>query len=163
MENEKKTALTAVCGVGILAALLWVGFWAAGIVRSPLRTSGGDIVLPEPEKIEAARFTGSELDVTIGGEDFITRLLHCMSQGKDTGRSSIQDVPDQGEGLVRIDLYFRRVIGKGRWAASTLFLYRSDAVLLLEQPYQGIYRVSDDLEPWLRTQIAAALAAGIKE
>lgn len=151
---------SAVC---LAAILFWVGVWTAGMVRHPASAAGGDVVLPEAENIEAARLTGSELDLTIGGEAFVAQLIHRMSQAKDTGRPSIQDVPDQGAGTIRIDLYFKRIMGKGRGKASTVFLYREGEVLLLEQPYQGIYRVSNDLEPWLREQIAATLAEGMKE
>ncbi len=171
MEKARRIARAAACGAGVLTAavlllpavLFRVGVWTAGIPCSPILTSSGDIVLTEAEKIEAARLTGSELDVTIGGDAFITQLLRRMSQAEDTGRESVQDVPDRRAGLLRIDLHFKRIIGKGRLAASTLFLYREGEDVLLEQPWQGIYRVDGGLEPWLREQIASALAEGIRE
>ena len=141
----------AVC---LLALLFWVGVWTAGMVRSPAMTTGGDIILPQAEKIKSVHLIGSELDLTTDG-DFIGQLLHDLSQAKNTGRASIQDVPDQGAGLVRIDLNF--------WegGTSTLFLYRDDGGLMVEQPYQGIYEMDEVLEIELRTQIAQELAAQI--
>lgn len=161
-KTVRRRAVLIPAGVCLLAVLFWVGVWTAGMVHSPAVDSGGDIVLPQAEKIEAVRFTGSELDLTFGGEAFVTQLLQRMSQAKDTGRASVQDVPNQGAGVVRIDLHFKRIIGKGRGGASTVFLYREDDALLLEQPYQGIYRVDDSLELWLREQIALELARGGK-
>ncbi len=149
-------------GVCLAAALFWVVIWTAGMFRSPALASGGDIVLPEAENIEAARFTDDGLDLTIGGDAFITPLLGYLSQSRETGRASVQDVPDQGKGLLRIDLYFKRLAGKGRGGTSTLFLYREGDELLVEQPYQGIYRADGALEPWLREQIEAELARGVK-
>ena len=142
---------SAVC---LLALLSWVGVWTVGMVRSPAMTSGGDIILPQAEKIESVHLSGSELDLTTDG-DFIGQLLHDLSQAKNTGRASIQDVPDQGAGLVRIDLNFRE------GGTSTLFLYRDDGGLMVEQPYQGTYEMDEALEMQLRTQIAQELAAQI--
>ena len=142
---------SAVC---LVALLFWVGVWTVGMVRSPAMTSDGDIILPQAEKIMSVHLTGSELDLTTDG-DFIGQLLHDLSQAKNTGRASIQDVPDQGAGLVRIDLNF--------WegGTSTLFLYRDDGGLMVEQPYQGIYKMDEALEIQLRTQIAQELATQI--
>ena len=144
---------SAVC---LVALLFWVGVWTVGMVRSPSMTSGGDIILPQAEKIKSVHLTGSEFDLTTDG-DFIGQLLHDLSQAKNTGRASIQDVPDQGAGLVRIDLNF--------WegGTSTLFLYRDDGGLMVEQPYQGIYEMDEALEIQLRTQIALELAAQTTE
>ncbi|MBD5151209.1 MAG: DUF5301 domain-containing protein [Oscillibacter sp.] len=144
---------SAVC---LVALLFWVGVWTVGMVRSPAMTSDGDIILPQAEKIMSVHLTGSELDLTTDG-DFIGQLLHDLSQAKNTGRASIQDVPDQGAGLVRIDLNF--------WegGTSTLFLYRDDGGLMVEQPYQGIYEMDEALEIQLRTQIALELAAQTTE
>ena len=144
---------SAVC---LVALLFWVGVWTVGMVRSPAMTSDGDIILPQAEKIMSVHLTGSELDLTTDG-DFIGQLLHDLSQAKNTGRASIQDVPDQGAGLVRLDLNF--------WegGTSTLFLYRDDGGLMVEQPYQGIYEMDEALEIQLRTQIALELAAQTTE
>ena len=142
---------SAVC---LLALLFWVGVWTVGIVRGPAMTSGGDIILPQAEKIKSVRLTGNELDLTTDG-DFIGQLLLSLSQAKNTGRASIQDVPERGAGLVRIDLNFRE------GGTSTLFLYRDDGGLMVEQPYQGIYEMDEALEAQLRTQIARELATQI--
>lgn len=156
----RRRAVFVPAGICLLAVLFWVGTWAVGLVRGP--DSAGDIVLPEPERIASARFTGSGLDLTFGGDAFVSQLLRRMSQAKDTGRESVGDVPGQAGELVRIDLNFKRLAGKGRGGTSTVFLYRDGGELLLEQPYQGIYRVNGDLELWLGEQIAGELAKGMR-
>lgn len=152
----RRRAVLIPAGACLLAAVFWVGVWTLGMIRTPAIASGGDIVLPQAEKIESVRLTGSELDLTIGSGAFIEQLLHNLSQTEDTGRASVQDVPDQGAGVVRIDLNFRS------GGTATVFLYRNIDGLMVEQPYQGIYRASDTLESWLREQIAAALAEEVK-
>lgn len=142
----------------LLSLLFWVGTWTVGMLRSPASASGGDIVLPRAEEIGAVRFTGDEMELTMGGDAFIDQLLQRLSQAEDTGRASVQDVPDHGEGLIQIDLYFKRTAGKGQGMhSSTLFLYREDGGLFLEQPFHKIFRVDDSLEDWLWEQITPEL------
>lgn len=143
----RRRAVFLPAGVCLLALLFWVGVWTAALLRSPAMASGGDIVLPAAEELEAVRLTGSDLSVSVKDNTFIVDLLQCLSQAKGTGKVSVQDVPSQGGGVVRIDFTFKR------GGASTVFLYQ-DGDLLMEQPYQGIYRLDDDFEPWLRERIA---------
>lgn len=146
----RRRAVLIPAGACLLAVVFWVGVWTLGMIRTPAMASGGDIILPQAEKIESVRLTGSELDLTTSSGAFIEQLLHDLSQAKDTGRASIQDVPDQGAGVLRVDLNFRS------GGTSTVFLYRNNDGLMVEQPYQGIYRASGALESWLREQIALA-------
>lgn len=146
-EIVRRKAVFLPAGVCLLALLFWVGVWTVGILRSPAMSSGGDIVLPAAEELEAVHFTGSGLDISVKDNTFIASLLQHLSQAKNTGGASVQDIPSQGGGVVRIDFAFNQ------GGASTVFLYR-DGDLLMEQPYQGIYRLNDDFEPWLREQIA---------
>lgn len=137
--------------VCLLALLFWVSVWTAALFRSPAMSSGRDIVLPAAEELEAVHLTGSDLDIAVKDNAFIAQLLLCLSQAKNTGKASVQDIPSQGGGVVRIDFAFKQ------GGAGTVFLYR-DGELLVEQPYHGIYRLNDDFEPWLREQIAEKMA-----
>lgn len=108
-----------------------------------------NIVLPDPEHLERVSITASELEITVSGKDTITQLLQALEQSvqKNTGQDSVQDVPSQGAGLMRIDFDFKQ------GGTSTLFLYRKAGRLLLEQPYQGIWSMRDSLEDLLRQQM----------
>ena len=100
--------------------------------------SGGDIVLPEPEEIESVHFTGKDFDLTIRNDDSIRQFLRGLSQAKDTGRTSDRDEPDMSAGEVLAELNFHQ------GGASRLILCRSDTGIMVEQPFQGIYRVDDE-------------------
>lgn len=142
----------------LIALLFWIGAWTVGMFRSPAMASDGDIVLPEMEDIDSVHFSGSELDLTIGGDAFIRQFLDRLGQAENTGKASVQDVPTQaGAGLIRVDLNFQN------GGASTVFLYRDNGGLMAEQPYQGIFRADDSLEIWLREQFALEMARGVNQ
>lgn len=147
----RRKAVFLPAGVCLLALLFWVGVWTAALLRSPAMSSGGDIVLPAAEELEAVHLTGCDLDIAVKDNTFIAQMLQCLSQAKNTGKASVQDVPSQDGGVVRIDFAFKQ------GGASTVFLYR-DGDLLMEQPYQGIYRLNGDFEPWLRERTAKKMA-----
>ena len=119
--------------------------------------SGGKAVLPEAENLERIVLTADRLNLTITDADSITQLLELLktSARQNTGKPGIQDVPDQGIGLIQIDFGFK----KG--GTGTVFLYREDTGLFMEQPCQGIYAMDEALETRLRTQIAQELASQI--
>lgn len=147
----RRKAVFLPAGACLLALLFWVGVWMVGMLRSPAMFSGGDIVLPAAEELEAVHLTGSDLDFDVKDNAFIAQMVQRLSQAKNTGKASVQDTPGQGGGVVRIDFAFRQ------GGAGTVFLYR-DGDLLVEQPYHGIYRLDDDFEPWLRERIAEEMA-----
>lgn len=119
--------------------------------------SSGKVVLPEAENLQSIVITANQLNLTITDADSITQLLELLktSARQNTGKPSIQDVPNQGAGLIQIDFRFK----KG--GTGTVFLYRGNMGLFMEQPYQGIYEMDEALERQLRTQIAQELAAQI--
>ena len=119
--------------------------------------SGGKVVLPEAENLESIVLTADRLNLTITDADSITQLLELLktSARQNTGKPSIQDVPDQVVGLIRVDFGFK----KG--GTGTVFLYREGTGLFMEHPYHGICAMDETLETKLRTQIAQELAAQI--
>lgn len=139
----KKRMIFVACAAAALLVLTACGALAEG-----------KIVLPEAEDLERVTITASELDLVSDDADFIGQLLEMLELNtlEKTGRASVQNVPDKGAGLVRIDFGFQ----KG--GDSTLFLYREGEGLFLEQPYQGIYEMDSTLESLLRQQIALELA-----
>lgn len=138
-------------------AMIWMVFATLAVLTACGALAAGEIVLPEAEDLEKATVTASELDLTSAAPDFIAALLETLGQAKNTGRASVQDVPEKGAGLIRFDFEFKA------GGTSTLFLYREGESLLLEQPYQGIYELDSSLEEQFRTQIALELARQITE
>lgn len=66
----------------------------------------------------------------------VTSLL--LGDGRTTARESIQDAPVNAENCIQLGYIFS---GGG---ASTLFAYEKRGAYWLEQPYNGIYPLSDE-------------------
>lgn len=149
----RRKAVFLPAAICLLALLVWIGVWTVGMFRSPLIT-GREIAIPQEEDVESLHFTGSGLDLTVQNRNSIRQFLHSLSQAKNTGRASVSDTP-QGTEAVLVELNFRQ------GGSSRLFLYRSGAGFMAEQPYQGIYRVDDGLEDWLWEQTAEGERNGV--
>lgn len=133
----------AIC---LLALLVWIGAWTVGMFRSPLLT-GREIALPQAENVASIHFTGGGIDLTVQDHEAVSQFLHSLSQAKNTGRASVSDAP-RGTEAILVELSFHH------GGSSRLFLYRDGAGFMAEQPYQGIYRIDDGVEDWLREQAA---------
>lgn len=91
-------------GACLLALMFWVGVWTVGMVRSPAMFSGGDIVFPAAEDLEAVHLTGSNLDFTVRDNTFIVQLLQCLSKAKTPEKPAFRMFPARA----------------GEWSGSTL-------------------------------------------
>lgn len=109
--------------------------------------SSGKVVLPDPENLEQITVTADDLGLTVTSDTAIAQLLELLAQSvrRDTGSPSVQDIPGERAGQIRIDFCFKT------GGASTVFLYWEEGRLFLEQPYQGIYEMDESLETGLRT------------
>lgn len=134
--------------------MIWMVFAAFFLLTACGALAAEELVLPEAGNLKDVTITASGLELTVDRESFIAELLQLLERSvkENSGRASVQDVPDAGAGLVRIDFGFR----KG--GASTVFLYREGEALLLEQPYQGIYELDGAMEEQFRARISAELA-----
>lgn len=134
--------------------MIWLIFAALLVFTACGALAAGEIVLPDPADLETAAITAGGLELTVRNEESIVQLLELLNRSvkQRSGKESVQDVPNKGAGLVRIDFGFRE------GGASTVFLYREDDRLFLEQPYQGIYEMEDALEEQLRQRIVLELA-----
>ena len=134
--------------LGFLAAAVLMFLTACGVL------SARKLVLPEAKDLDSITITANQLVLTVTDSGTIARLLALLRQSAEgnTGKPSVQDIPDKGAGLMRLDFGFRA------GSTGTAFLYREDTGLFLEQPYRGIYGMDVSLEEELRLLIALELA-----
>ncbi len=111
-------------------------------------------VLPRAEDLERVAITGGGLDVSITDGSSIARLLEDLERSVlgNTGIPSVRDIPEEGDGLVRIDFGF------SSGGTGTVFLCRQGDRLLLEQPFHGIWELDGSLKDSLLS--ARELAGG---
>lgn len=91
----------------------------------------GPIVLPYPADVARVVLTDGRTEVTSRDGALIARLLQTLEQAGPAGEAS-----PEGAWSVRVDFGFR----SGR--ESRVFLYRRGGAWLLEQPFQGVWRVN---------------------
>ena len=96
------------------------------------------IVLPDAGDVEKVTVTGGGISLAVEDAGEITELLQRMGRVRDTGGMSIHDRP-LAEDVLQIDFEF------SQGGTSVVFLYQERGKTLLEQPYQGIYRVDTEV------------------
>lgn len=118
----------------LAAVLLWALCTAAlagcGRLADP-------IVLPRVADVDSVEVCSDTTRHTTSDRGWIIRALRGLGQATPTRRASIQDCP-QAEDM--LEVHFRFAQG-----ASTLFLYREKGKCYVEQPYQGIWRITEDV------------------
>lgn len=139
MEQKRNGTLFRVLlmtGVLVLAAL------AAALVLWRMQTGGRrTYVLHLPSSVDIAELVvkQGESEAHLSGWEevgAVTELL--LADGRITTNESIQDMPVNVENCIQIDYHFA---GGG---ASTLFAYEKRNGYWLEQPYNGIYALSQE-------------------
>lgn len=94
------------------------------------------ISLPNADTVLSVQVTQDQQNETHTDPHGIQALLSQLSGAQPTRRESVQDFP-QAEHPIRID--FSLADG----TTSTIFAYERDGRYYLEQPYQGIYQITE--------------------
>ena len=97
--------------------------------------AGADaIVLPEASEVTAVRVTAGDSVTLHTDRDWIGGFLRRAAEAVSTGGESVRDAPEE-PGAVKVEL------GTGEtpdW--SVLYVYETDGICCLEQPYTGVYQ-----------------------
>ena len=133
--NRTLFRVLLITGVLVLAAL------AAALMLWQLEGGRRTYALHLPSSVDIAELVvrQGESEARISGWEEIgavTGLL--LADGRTTTNESIQDMPVNVENCIQIDYHFA---GGG---ASTLFAYEKRHSYWLEQPYNGIYALSQE-------------------
>ena len=83
-------------------------------------------------------FLNSESRTYENAEDVENILNTIAGKERITSIESIQDAPDVTDETIKIDFIFEQ------GATSTLFCYRKNDQYYIEQPYNGIYEITQD-------------------
>ena len=113
----------------MLLLFCMAGFTACGQPAPP-------ISLPDADSVLSVQLMQDQQEKTHADPLWIQNLLSQLSGAKPTRRESVQDFPN-AEHPIRID--FSLADGMIR----TVFAYEQDGRYYLEQPYQGIYQISE--------------------
>lgn len=101
------------------------------------------IVLPAPENITEIRIKDGESVRAHSDSEVIQQILSDLANAKPTNKQSIQDAP-QNKNAIQIEFQFK-ADASFQAGVSTVFVYEEYGKYYVEQPYQGIYSISQDL------------------
>ena len=109
--------------------------WCLGLALAMTACGGaGRIVLPEAAEVTAIRVTAEDAVTLHTDRDWIGGFLRRAAEAVSTGGESVRDAPEE-PGAVKVEL------GTGEtpdW--SVLYVYETDGICCLEQPYTGVYQ-----------------------
>lgn len=101
------------------------------------------IVLPDPENITEIRIKDGESIRTLSDSEQIGQIISGLADAKPTNKQSIQDAP-LNKNAIQIEFQFK-ADAPFKAGTSTVFVYEERGKYYVEQPYHGIYSISQDL------------------
>ena len=95
--------------------------------------------LPQLEKLESISLEQDTNKKVINDNEKMKDIINILNERERTSKEeSIQDSPVNTSNKVKIDFNFKET------GASTLFVYERNNKYYIEQPYNGIYKISMD-------------------
>lgn len=124
----------------ITAAVVLMLFGIIAVFIFRLNRRGYELHLPAQEKLAGISVEGENGQADITDGEAMKDLIYVLSGSgsRNTKEESISDAPVNAEGLLRVDFHFAE---EGN---STLFVFKRGGQYYIEQPYNGIYKISGD-------------------
>lgn len=120
----------------IIILLVCVG-GALGILY--FNKSSYTLNIPSDDSVYNINLEQNGKKIEVSEQDKIKDIIYIISEVKRTTTSeSIQDSPINVENEIKIDFKYKEN------KTSTVFVYKKKGKYFIEQPYNGIYRVSPD-------------------
>lgn len=99
--------------------------------------SGGKMSIPEVEKIDSVMVTAEEKTVIHEDREWIEKLSQAAGHSELTSRQSVNDTPLTDD-YIKVEL----ITGGD---SDTIYLYKAGSSYYAERPYEGIYKIEEDL------------------
>ena len=120
----------------IIILLVCVG-GALGILY--FNKSSYTLNIPSDDSVYNINLEQNGKKIEVSEQDKIKDIIYIISEVKRTTTSeSIQDSPINVENEIKIDFKYKEN------KTSTVFVYKKKGKYFIEQPYNGIYRISPD-------------------
>ncbi len=95
--------------------------------------------LPQPENLESITLKQNDNQKNINENKEINEILEKLNGEKRTTKEeSIQDAPVNANNVITVNFNFKEA------GASTIFIYNKNNKYYLEQPYNGIYQMTEE-------------------
>ena len=120
----------------IIILLVCVG-GALGILY--FNKSSYTLNIPSDDSVYSINLEQNGKRIEVSEQDKIKDIIYIISEVKrTTTNESIQDSPINVENEIKIDFEYEEN------KTSTVFVYKKNGKYFIEQPYNGIYRISPD-------------------
>ncbi len=95
--------------------------------------------IPSDDSVYSINLEQNGKRIEVSEQDKIKDIIYIISEVKrTTTNESIQDSPINVENEIKIDFEYEES------KTSTVFVYKKNGKYFIEQPYNGIYRISPD-------------------
>ncbi len=99
--------------------------------------SGGKMSIPDVAKIDSVMVTAEEKTVIHEDREWIEELSQAAEHSELTSRQSVNDTP-MTDDYIKVEL----ITGED---SDTIYLYKAGSSYYAERPYEGIYKIEEDL------------------
>ena len=130
---KKKNVFIVIFIILLLVMAIWIFYHFMNNSRTYV------LNLPQLEKLESISLEKDTTVKTISENEEIEDILNVLKgNGRTTKSESIQDSPVNTSSKIRVNFHFKES------GTSTVFVYEKNDKYYIEQPYNGIYRISMD-------------------
>lgn len=123
----------------IIILLVCVGGVLGILYFSKINKSSYTLNIPSDDSVYSINLEQNGKRIDVSEQDKIKDIIYIISEVKrTTTNESIQDSPINVENEIKIDFEYEEN------KTSTVFVYKKNGKYFIEQPYNGIYRISPD-------------------
>lgn len=123
----------------IIILLVCVGGVLGILYFNKINKSSYTLNIPSDDSVYSINLEQNGKRIEVSEQDKIKDIIYIISEVKrTTTNESIQDSPINVENEIKIDFEYEEN------KTSTVFVYKKNGKYFIEQPYNGIYRISLD-------------------
>ncbi len=131
MKNKKKLVIIVSIILFCIIIFGFINFVGLGRIY--------ELKLPQLEALDGILLKQDTKEVQIINNEEISKILNIINGTNRTTRNeSVQDTPVNTDKMIRLDFIFKES------GASTVFVYNKNNKYYIEQPYNGIYDISEE-------------------
>lgn len=123
----------------IIILLVCVGGVLGILYFNKINKPSYSLNIPSDDSVYSINLEQNGKRIEVSEQDKIKDIIYIISEVKrTTTNESIQDSPINVENEIKIDFEYEEN------KTSTVFVYKKNGKYFIEQPYNGIYRISPD-------------------
>ena len=123
----------------VIVLFLCIGVVLGILYFNKIKKTSYTLNLPSDDSVSSINMEQNDKIVKIDEQEKIKDIMFIINEVKrTTTNKSVQDSPVNVENIIKINIEY----GEGN--NSTVFIYKRKNKYFIEQPYNGIYRISPD-------------------